>query len=117
MAVHSRDMTRVIQDGNLIYGYDRYYSENDQGNESNRKANRKRTIELRFIQRIVSNDKAFEVGYYKYTGIQPDGSSHYGYGKFHVLLLKEGSNWKILMDGDASEKTNEAIFLVGKPIQ
>ena len=117
MAVHSKDMTRVIQDGNMIYGYERYNSENERGNESTKKANRRRTIELRFIQRIAANDKAFEIGYYKYTGIQPDGSSHIGYGKFHVLHRKEGGTWKILMDADASEKTNEAIFLSGKPIQ
>jgi ketosteroid isomerase-like protein len=117
MAVHSKDLSRVVQDGNLIYGYDRYYTENEQGNQSAKKANRKRTIEFRFIQRIAANDKAFEIGYFKYTGIQPDGSSHNGYGKFHVLLRKEGGIWKILMDADASEKTNEAIFLSGKSIQ
>ena len=117
MAVHSKDMTRVIQDGNMIYGYERYYAENERDNESGRKSNRKRTIELRFIQRIASSDQAFEVGFYKYTGIQPDGSVHHGYGKFHVLLRREGTTWKILMDADASEKTNEAIFLSGRPIQ
>ena len=69
MSVHSKEMTRVIQDGNAIYGYDRYYRETERGNESTKKSNRKRTIELRFIQRIAAHDKAFEVGYYKFTSI------------------------------------------------
>ena len=117
MAVHSKEMTRVIQDANLIYGYERYFQETERGNEAAKKSNRKQTLELRFIQRIAAADKAFEVGYYKYTGIQPDGSSRYGYGKFHVLLRRENGTWKILMDADASEKTNEAIFQSAKPME
>ena len=117
MAVHSSDMTRVIQDGNAIFGYEQYYLQNEQGNQQTEKSNRKRTLELRFSQRIAGNDRAFEIGYYKFTSFQPDGTSRKGYGKFHVLLRKESGVWKILMDADASENTTEAIFLSGKPIE
>lgn len=116
MAVHSKEMSRVIQDGKLIYGYDRYYNEMKQGNENVKKGNQKRTLDLRFTQRIAANDKAFEVGYYKFTSIQPDGSTRNGYGKFHVLLRKENNTWKILMDADASEKTDERIFMSGESL-
>jgi len=116
MSVHSKEMTRVIQDGNTLYGYDRYYRETEQGNQSTIKANRKRTIELRFTRRIASYNKAFEVGYYKFTSVQPDGTSRNGYGKFHVLLRRENGTWKILMDADASEKTDEATFQSAKPM-
>lgn len=94
MAVHSKDMTRVIRDGNSIYGYDSYFRENKQGDDRTRKENRKRTIELRFVQRIASNDKAFEIGYYKTTNIEPDGTSRSGYGKFHVLLRRKMESGK-----------------------
>lgn len=117
MQVHSKEMSRVIQDGNLIYGYDRYSKEMESGNESTKKANQKRALELRFTQRIAVDDKAFEVGYYKFSAIQPDGTSRNGYGKFHVLLRRENGTWKILMDADASEKTDEATFLSAKPMQ
>jgi len=116
MSVHSKEMTRVVQDGNTLYGYDRYYRETEQSNQSTIKANRKRTIELRFTQRIASYNKAFEVGYYKFTSVQPDGTSRNGYGKFHVLLRRENGTWKILMDADASEKTDEATFQSAKPM-
>lgn len=116
MSVHSKDMTRVIQDGNLLYGYETYYRETEQGNQSTIKANRKRTLELRFTQRIASGDKAFEVGYYKFTSLHPDGTSRNGYGKFHVLLRKENGTWKILMDADASDKTDETTFQSAKPM-
>ena len=75
-----------------IYGYDRYYKETEAGNES--------------TQRIASNDRAFEVGYYKFTSIQPDGTT----------LWKENGTWKIFMDADASEKTDEAIFQSARPM-
>ena len=116
LAVHSKEMTRVIQDGNMIYGYDWYFKETERGNESTKQSNRKRTLELRFTQRIAANGRGFEVGYYKFTSIEPDGTKRNGYGKFHVLLRKEDGTWKILMDADASEKTNEAIFQSARPM-
>ena len=116
MSVHSKEMTRVIQDGNTLYGFDRYYRETEQGNQSTIKARRKRTIELRFTQRIAADNKAFEVGYYKFTSFKPDGTSRNGYGKFNVLLRRENRIWKILMDADASEKTDEATFQSAKPM-
>jgi hypothetical protein len=116
MSVHSKQMTRVIQDSKQIYGYDKYFHENQQGDERSKQANRKRSIELRFIQRIAGDGKAFEVGYFKTTNFLPDGKSRSGYGKFHVLLQKENGVWKILMDTDASENTNETVFQTGKPL-
>ena len=117
MELHSVELSRVIQDGNKIYGYEEYYRENEEGNKRTVQAKRKRSIELRFVQRIVAQDKAFEIGYYKSTSLQPDGTSRIGYGKFHVLLRKENGTWKILMDADAYERTNETIFQSGKPIE
>lgn len=117
MAVHSKEMTRVIQDGNSIYGFDQYSKQMDEGNEATKKSNQKRKLELRFIQRIAAGDRAFEVGYYKFTGFQPDGTARYGYGRFHVLLRKESGTWKILMDADASEKTDESVFQSAKAME
>jgi len=117
MAVHSREMSRVIQDGNLIYGHDKYNMEMKQGNENAKKTNQRRTLELRFTQRIAANDRAFEVGYYKFTSIERNGNIRKGFGKFHVLLRRENGTWKILMDADASEKTDEHVFMSGKPME
>ena len=117
MSVHSKQVTRVIQDGNRIFGFDAYHNHTKQANEAASKANQKRILELRFIQRIASNDQAFEVGYYKYTGFKTDGTPQYGYGKFHVLLRRENGTWKILMDADASEKTDETIFRSAKAME
>ena len=115
--VHSKEMIRVIQDDDRVLGYDEYFQKIPDSTKA-KWSNWKKNIELRFTQRIASNDKAFEVGYYKTTSTNiVTGEKRRGYGKFHVLLRKENGTWKILMDADASEKTDETIFLSGQPMQ
>jgi len=116
-AVHSKEVIRVVQDANLIQGFDQYFRKVPD-NVQAEWAKWKRNIELRFIQRIASNGKAFEVGYYKTTETNTKtGEKRSGYGKFQVLLRKEKGVWKILMDADAGEKTDESVFLMGRPIE
>jgi ketosteroid isomerase-like protein len=116
-AVHSKEVARVIQDDNRLIGYDEYFKRVPDSVKT-KWANWKKNIELRFIQRIATADKAFEVGYYKSTSTNvATGEKRSGYGKFHVLLRKENGIWKILMDADANEKTDEAVFLSGKPME
>jgi hypothetical protein len=45
------------------------------------------------------------------------GEQRNGLGEFHVLLRKENGVWKILMDADANEKTDETVFLSGQLMQ
>ncbi|WP_153796390.1 nuclear transport factor 2 family protein [Foetidibacter luteolus] len=116
MAVHSKNMTRVIQDDSLVWDYQQYYNSNRQGNDYSKENLKERTIELRFIQRMAANGKASKVGYYKTSSVAKDGTTRAGYGKFHVLLQKENGLWKILMDADAHNNTTEAIFNSAKPM-
>src|SRR4030095_1575039 len=99
-AVHSKDVLRVEQDRNRILDYDQYFPKNAP------KWPGKNNIELRFLQRIASNDQAFEVGYYKSTHTSADGKVSTGYGKFHVAMRKENGVWKILVDADAKSDAN-----------
>ncbi|HWA34840.1 MAG TPA: hypothetical protein VG737_11945 [Cyclobacteriaceae bacterium] len=115
--VHSKDVARVQQDANRILGAAEYFKEPSEADKK-RLANQTVSLELRFIQRIANDTKAFEVGYYKTTVTNTTtGSSRSSYGKFHVLLVKENDTWKILMDADAHENTDEAVFLTGKPME
>lgn len=115
-AVHSKDVIRVIQDDSKIIGYNEYFKPVADSIKA-KWTLWKHNIELRFIQRIAANGKAFEVGYYKTTNTNTStGETSVHYGKFHVLLRKENGTWKILMDADAHEETNEHIFLSGKPL-
>ena len=116
MAVHSKDVTRVIQDGNMVQNFEQYQFENRRNDTRNKTSKRNRKIELRFIQRIAANGRAFEVGYFKTSTITPDGVSRSFYGKFHVLLRKEGGAWKILMDADTSSENDQAAFDAALPM-
>jgi ketosteroid isomerase-like protein len=115
-AIHSRDMIRVLQDNQQIFGYERYFQKTPDSVRL-KWGNWEKEIELRFLQRIAGNDKAFEVGFYKTRSFNPTtGESRTGYGKFHVLLRKEEGRWKILMDADANEGTNESVFEKARPM-
>ena len=116
-AVHSKDVIRVSLDSKQIFGYDQYFKKIPDSIKATW-GKWKKNIELRFIQRIAANGKAFEVGYYKTTSTDTaTGKTRTGYGKFHVLLRKENNIWKILMDEDANENTTEAVFQTGKPME
>jgi len=116
-SVHSKEVMRVTQDDNRIIGYEEYFHPVPDSIKA-KWGKWKKQIELRFIQRIAANGKAFEAGYYKTTSTnEDDGKKRVSYGKFHVLLRRENGIWKILMDADAHEKTNESIFLTGKPME
>ena len=116
-AVHSKEVIRVSQDDNRIMGYAEYFKKIPETEKAKWK-DWKKNIELRFLQRIASSDKAFEVGYYKSSTTNTlTGEKRTGYGKFHVLLRKENGSWKILMDADANDKTDETLFMSGKPME
>ena len=117
MAVHSKEVARVIQDGNMIQNYEQYESDNRRNDTRSKESKRSRKIELRFIQRIAGNGKAFEVGYFKVSSVASNGETRNFYGKFHVLMRKESEKWKILMDADAASKTDEAGFNSARPME
>jgi hypothetical protein len=112
MAVHSKELTRVLQDADRVMNYAQYLESNKRGNDYGKSKNDKRTIELRFTERIAGEGRAFEVGYYKVVL----NNNQAVYAKFQVLLRVENGKWKILMDADANEKTMENTFQSGKPL-
>ena len=115
--VHSKEVARVLQDDGRIIGFAEYFKQVPDSIKAKWGA-WKRSIELRFIQRIANSEKAFEVGYYKTTNTNTaTGETSSRYGKFHVLHRKENGQWKILMDADANEKTTEAIFQSAKSME
>ena len=115
-SVHSKDIIRVELDAGIILGYDKYFQPIPDSIKA-KWAVWETNIELHFIHRVASAGKAFEVGYYKTTSINTaTKETRISYGKFHVLLRKENGAWKILMDEDAKENTDEQLFMSGKPM-
>jgi hypothetical protein len=116
MSVHSKDVMRVTQDDKKIINWNEYNSSMRSGDERDKQNNRKRSIELRFINRIASADRAFDVGYYKTTYHLAGGDRSY-YGKFHVALRKENGTWKILLDTDTAKDVTAEHFNAAPPMQ
>src|SRR6185295_2671350 len=101
MAVHSRDVVRSPRDSKTIFGWDEYSRQLQQG--QSKTPTGQRSIELRFTERIVKDNLAFDVGIYKTTFKPNNGTPRDSYGRFHVVLRKENAIWKILVDTDSSE--------------
>jgi len=116
-SVHSKDVVRVIQDVGQVQNYNEYFKKVPDSTKA-KWSDWEKNIELRFIQRISSGGNAFEVGYYKTTSTNSKtGELIKSFGKFHVLLRKENSKWKIRMDADTGEGASEEVFSKAAPLE
>ena len=103
MQLHSKDVIRSPRDSKKILNWHEYFLVQEQGDNADKAAHRKRNLELRFTERLANNERAIEVGIYKTSYLNDDGSTSSFYGRFHVVLRKENGKWKILVDTDSSE--------------
>lgn len=115
LAVHSKDVSRVVE--NAIWDYKEYAKYTREGNAAMKERKHAQKLELRFTRRVADGDRAYDVGYYKGTATDADGTSRSYYGKFTVLLRKEKGQWKILMDQDSPEDASEATFQKASPME
>ena len=111
--LHSKDVVRSSRDSKEVLNWDQYFQQQESGDKRSMANGSKRTLELRFLERIGNQDQAIDVGIYKTTSIRKDGTARSFYGKFLVVLRKENGVWKILVDTDSSEggKITEKEFL------
>jgi hypothetical protein len=119
LAVHSKDVVRSSRDSKSILNWEEYLKQQKAGDQRSMERGSKRTLELRFTERIANANQAIEVGVYKTTSINSKGESRSFYGRFHVVLRNENSVWKILVDTDSSEGNtiSEKDFLSAQPIK
>lgn len=111
-AIHHEDLIR-ISGGKRISDYKTYMNRNRASFEALKANNMSTNIELRFFERIASENVSSERGIYKLT--QNDGKTgpkHY-YGQFHVIMQKIEGEWLITMDYDSNENNSidEAEFM------
>jgi hypothetical protein len=87
-ALHSKRVTRVLVDNNVIQDFDKYFPPTQ--NKSNSTNNTTQLLfELRFDKRIANGNKAWETGYYKGTVMEHGKETRTYYGRFFVVLEKE----------------------------
>lgn len=116
LAVHSKDVIRSPRDSKKVFGWTAYLDQQRSSDQRAKDAGRSHSLELRFTERIAQDDRAVEVGVYKTTTIDKQGNARSFFGRFHVVLRKEGGAWKILVDTDSSEggTIGEKEFLAAK---
>lgn len=119
MAVHSKDAVRSPRDAKVVWNWEEYKQQQSKGDQRDIVEKRKRSLDLRFTERIANKDLAIEVGVYKTTYFLPNGETQSYYGRFHVVLRKESDIWKILVDTDYSEGNTigEKDFLAAQPLE
>jgi hypothetical protein len=120
-ALHSKRITRVIVDDNVIKDFDKYFPPAQ--NKPNPTAigstnnNTQRLFELRFDKRIANGNKAWETGYYKGTVAEPGKEARVYYGRFFVVLEKENGIWKIIVDADTGKEATRENFEAAAPME
>jgi hypothetical protein len=107
--VHSKRITRVEIDRGKVLDHEKYFPPTE-GNTQSVKKSGSTTFELRFDKRISDGNKAWESGFYKGTYTPEGKPSRSWYGRFFVVLEKEASIWKILVDADTGKEANEENF-------
>ncbi|MDN5204126.1 nuclear transport factor 2 family protein [Fulvivirgaceae bacterium BMA10] len=117
-ALHTDDVLRATP-WKLRVGRE-YKNGNLEGFAKNRDKGTKRAIEFWFEHRVASTDVAYEVGYYKITVNREGEEERNYYARFHIVLKKIDSNWKIAQDWDTGKINGVAVteqdYLKGKPL-
>lgn len=114
--LHSKRITRVLVDNNVIQDFDKYFPL-DQNKSSSTNNNIQRLFELRFDKRIANGNKAWETGYYKGTVMEPGKETRTYYGRFFVVLEKENGLWKIIVDADTGKGATRESFEAAAPME
>lgn len=118
LALQSKDLVRVSQDDNEVYGLDRYAREVREGFPRAKARGAKRTSEVRFLTRTHAGDLAYETGYFHSRATLANGEERRRYTRFEVVLRKEAGTWKILLDKDTQDggAITEAMYLQAQPL-
>jgi len=99
-SLHSENLVRVGGNSKLLRNKEHYINGYANRWKSN---NSPQTISFRFLERICNENKASERGIYKLTINQSLSNEQSYYGKFHVIMITENYQWKLLVDYDSSE--------------
>lgn len=100
MALHTDDVIRVKRESSEIMVGTEYRKNEYRRNSISLSKDIRRSLELRFIDRLVEDNIAYVTGYFKVTVFEPGTVSQVYYGKFHTVLKKIGAEWKIYIDED-----------------
>lgn len=117
--IHSTKLIRVPANSGNVFGYEQAMNNYRSSFQRAKEKGEKRTIALRFFERLYSESSGSERGIYELSIKQEGKETKKYYGQFHVLLIKQNDSWKILVDYDSDENNtiNEESFLRAKAIE
>lgn len=118
LAICSEDLIRIGVDQKEVFGFERYANQIREGFKRAKERGVERNSEVRFTERNIIGDYAYESGYFKSNVQLGDGEKQVRYTRFEFVLRKENGKWKILVDRDtlSGEQITEAIYIKAAPM-
>ncbi len=100
MALHTEDVIRVNREQGVILTGTEYRKNEYRRNSISQSRELERSLEIHFLDRVMGQAVAYEVGYYRVVFKSADGTEQKYFGLFHVTLRKVNDAWKIYIDAD-----------------
>jgi len=100
MALHTPDVIRVKRESSQIMVGTAYRKNEYRRNSISQSKDWERSLEIRFVDRLVEGAIAYEVGYYRVSLTRPGHEPQVLFGLFHTTLKRVDGEWKIFIDED-----------------
>ena len=97
--LYSADASYLVPDQNILIGRDKITPTFKSFFDYVRDRKGRMEISFRIVQRRVSTDMGYDVGVYTLTQFDAAGKASTGRGKFVVVAVKEGDEWRFQVDG------------------
>jgi uncharacterized protein (TIGR02246 family) len=118
LAVHAPDLIRVGGPEKQVHRFDEYAAQVGQWFAELIEDGHNVGIELRFTERIASDDVASERGVFRIVLTRAGGEERLFYGRFHTFARKVDGRWRIAVDYDSDEggTVDDVAFAAGTQI-
>ena len=97
--LYSPNASYLVPDQNILIGRDKITLTFKSFFDQVRSQNGKLEINFRIVQRRVAGDLGYDVGVYTLTQTDSAGKKGTGQGKFVVVAVKDGGQWRFQVDG------------------
>ena len=97
--LYSTDASYLVPDQDILIGRDKITPTFKSFFDYVRDRKGRMEISFRIVQRRVSGDLGYDVGIYTLTQFDGSGKGNSGQGKFVVVAVKDGDQWRFQVDG------------------
>lgn len=97
--LYSTDASYLVPNQNVLIGRDKITPTFKSFFDYVRDRKGRLEISFRILQRRVSGDLGYDVGIYTLSNLDSTGKGNTGQGKFVVVTIKDGDQWRFQVDG------------------